>query len=268
WDINLDGQYVNAKTDNLDFGIHGSIFADQEVDLTGQYPVITPHRPLTLGLWTGVTPALSSASDQEYFTTPRYTFWRSAMDHIEHSRGHEWAFQGDAAYNFLNDGFLKQLKFGARYSDREQDIKYTTYNWGDISETWTGTVFMDQVGQPGGQASLYSFNNFFRGQTNAPPGEWYYNGVLNSLSGYDEGVAFAQLVQSSGGNPPNCGGSTAPNCNPTGGSGWRPLAQRAGVVPGTPFLPSEIQKVGQKTYNAYAMLRFGNDEPIFGNVKL
>src|SRR5437868_51916 len=33
-------------------------------------------------------------------------------------------------------------------------------------------------------------------------------------------------------------------------------------------LPREIQDVGQKTDNAYAMLRFGSDNPIFGNVRL
>src|SRR5947209_8476960 len=122
WDINLDGQYVRAQHDQLDFGVHGAIFADQEVDLTGQYPAITPHKPLTLTqTWAGPpSPALKNASDAEYFSNPRYTYWRSAMDHIEHSRGHEWAFQGDVSYNFLDTvPFLKQLKFGARYADRQ-----------------------------------------------------------------------------------------------------------------------------------------------------
>lgn len=257
WDINLDGQYVAAKHDDLDFEVVGSTFVDQELNLTGGVPQDIMHKPTNLGAnypWSGshaVSPALAGASDTEYFTNPRYTFWRSAMDHIEHSRGHEWAFQGDTAYNFLNDGFLKQLKFGARYSDREQHIKYTTYNWGNLSETWNSPVFVDQVGAPQGQASLYSFNDFFHGSTVQPPSEWYYNGVLNSPEGYQQGVDFAQYVQSHGGNL----------------SGWRPLAERAGVVPGTPFLASEIQDVGQKTYDAYAMLRFGQDN-VFGNVRL
>jgi len=257
WDINLDAQYVKAKHDNLDFEIVGSNFVDQELDLTGNYPSSTMHKPTTLGLFTtwgglfGASPSLASQSDQEYFTDPRHTFWRSAMDHIEHSRGHEWAFKGDVAYNFLNDGsFLKQLKFGARYSDRQQDIKYTTYNWGNLSEVWGSPVFMDQIGVPDGRASLYTFNNFFRGQTTAPPQGWYYNGDL--MKNYDQAVDFAQFIQNNGGN--------------TGG--WRPLAERSGVVAGTPFLPSEIQEVGQKTYDGYAMLRFGRDEPIFGNVRL
>jgi len=258
WDVNLDAQYVKAKHDQLDFGVHGSIFADQQVDLTGQYPVIVPTRPLTSTYtWSGPpAPALANATDAQYFSDPRFTFWRSAMDHIEHSRGHEWAFKGDVAYNFLNDGFLKQLKFGARYADRQQDIKYTTYNWGSLSEVWTGAaVFMDQVGVPQGNVSLHNWNNFFRGQTTAPPPANYYNGDL--IGGYDQAVAFFQSIQAFA--QANGGG---------GAQSWLPLASRAGVVPGTPFLPSEIQGVGQKTENAYGVLRFGRDEPIFGNVRL
>lgn len=259
WDINLDAQYVKAKHDDLDFEIVGSNFVDNELDLTGSIPQAVMHKPVNLGMFAtwgqsfAPSDALANASDEEYFSNPRYTFWRSAMDHIEHSRGHEWAFQGDVAYNFLNDaGFFKQLKFGARYSDREQDIKYTTYNWGNLSEVWGSAVFMDQVGVPQGQASLYTFDNFFRGQASPPPQEWYYNGTLNSMDGYNEGVDFAHFIQNNGGNT----------------TGWTSLAERNGVVAGTPFLPQEIQNVGTKTDDAYAMLRFGNDEPIFGNVRL
>jgi len=257
WDFNLDAQYVKAEHDNLDFGVHGSTFADQEVDLTGQYPVIIPHKPLTLSAtWGAPSAALENASDSEYFGNPRYTFWRSAMDHIEHSRGHEWAFKGDVAYNFLNDSFLKQLKFGARYADRQQNIKYTTYNWGSLSEVWTGNaVFMDQVGVPEGNVSLHTWDNFFRGDTNAPPSANFYNGDL--IGGYDQAVAFFQSIQ-----------AYAQAHGGGGATSWRPLAGRAGVVPGTPFLPSEIQDIGLKTGNAYAMLRFGQNEPVFGNVRL
>ena len=258
WDIDLDGQYVEAKHDNLDFGVHGSIFADQELDLTGNYPVIIPHKPLTLTeTWAGPpSAALKNATDSQYFSDPRYTFWRSAMDHIEHSRGHEWAFKGDVAYNFLNDGgFFKQLKFGARYSDRVQNIKYSTYNWGNLSEVWTGAaVFMDQLGAPQGRVSLHNWDNFFRGQTAAPPAANYYNGSLTD--NYNDAVTFFQQIQAyaiaHGGGSPS----------------WVPLAERSGVVTGTPFLPSEIQHVGQKTGDGYAMLRFGREEPIFGNVRL
>ena len=181
------------------------------------------------------------------------------MDHIEQSKGHESAFRGDVAYNFLNDSFFKQLKFGARYADREQDIKYTTYNWGSLSEIWGGAspqgggaVFMNQVGAPGGNTQLFQWNNFFRGPANAPPPALYYNGSLTN--GYQQAIDFANSVEAQ---------SIAQGFSPS----WVPLASRPCAVDG-PFCPQDIQKVSQKTDNAYAMLRFGQDEPIFGNVKL
>ena len=255
WHINLDGQYVKAKHDNFSMGIHGSTFADQEVDLTGDYPVITPHKPLTLGLWTGVTPELQNASDEEYFSNPRYTFWRSAMDHKETSRGHEWAFRGDVAYDFLNDdSFLKQVKFGARYADRDQNIKYSNYNWGSISEVWAGNgaVFMDEAGTSG--ITLHNWDNFFRGDTSAPPAANFYAGDL--IGDYAQAVSFIQDIQAFSAAR---GSVSSPQ--------WLPLALRAGADE-EGFLPSEIQNVEQVTKNAYAMLRFGRDEPIFGDVRL
>jgi TonB-dependent receptor len=258
WDFNADAQYVRAKHDNFSMGIHGSLFADQELDLTGKYPVIVPHKPLTLSYtWAQPSTALASQTDAQYFSDPSHTFWRSAMDHIEHSKGHEWAFKGDAAYNFLDDGsFFKQLKFGARYADRQQDIRNTTYNWGALSEVWAGNgaVFMNQAGQS--SVALHTWDNFFRGQTAAPPPANFYSGDL--IGGYAQAVALAQAVQA----------YAAAHGSSTGSSNWVPLAMRAGVVPGTPYLPGEIQDVGQETGAAYAMLRFGRQEPIFGNVRL
>ncbi|MDB5670389.1 MAG: TonB-dependent receptor, partial [Alphaproteobacteria bacterium] len=52
------------------------------------------------------------------------------------------------------------------------------------------------------------------------------------------------------------------------GGGWNKLANRPGVIPGTMYLPSEIQKVSQTNKDAYVMLSFGKDQPIFGNVRL
>ena len=257
WDINLDGQYVKAKHDALDMEISSSNFADQEIDLRGKYPVIIPHKPNTLSAtWAGPNPDMVADTDSQYFADPRFTFWRNAMDHIEESRGHEWAFAGDVAYNFLDSvQFLKQLKFGARYADREQDIKYTTYNWGSLSEVWSGSaVFLDQVGAPQGAVEFHDWNNFFRGDTQAPPTALFYGG--NLVDNYQQAITFAQMVQA------------AARATGSGATSWNPLAQRPGVIAGTPFLPADIQPVGQKTDNAYLQLRFGQDDPIFGDVRL
>jgi TonB-dependent receptor len=255
WAINLDADYTKAQHDTLDVSVFGSTFADEELDLTGNLPVVIPHKPLNLSAtWAAPNPELANASDQQYFHDANVQFWRAAMDHIEHSKGHEWAFRGDVTYNFLDEvPFLKSLKFGARYADRKQDVRYTTYNWGVLSEVWAGAHPIS-VAQTGLQnVDFFKFNDFFRGQTPGPIGGYFYNGSL--ISDYTGSSNFFksinQMWQDVGGNP-----------------GWVPLAERAGAVPGTDFLPSEIQPVDDKDKDAYAMLNFGNDDPIFGNIRL
>jgi TonB-dependent receptor len=256
WSINVDGQHVRARHDTLDMSVMGSNFSDQEVDISGSLPVVIPHKPLTLSAtWASPNPTMASQTDAQYFSDRQWQFWRSAMDHIEHSTGEEWAFQGDVAYNFDEGSFLRRIKFGARYSDRDQTVRYTTYNWGALSEVWGGSsaVYFDQAGQ--NASSFHTFNNFFRGQTPGPPGGYYYDSSLT------RGYAQASTLFKSIGALWNANGANQPNT-------WRPLAERAGVVPGTDFLPSEIQGVDERNYGAYLMLSFGNDEPIFGNVRL
>ncbi|MES2444848.1 MAG: TonB-dependent receptor [Pseudomonadota bacterium] len=261
WQFNVDAQYVRAQHDTLDMSVFGSTFADNEVDLRGDLPVVIAHKPLWLSAtWSGAQAPgggacavggtcspyapLNQASDQEYFTNPAFQFWRAAMDHIEHSIGEEWAFKGDVAYNFADDGFLKRVKFGARYADRDQHVKYTTYNWGVISETWggIGPVWMNTSNR----ASFYDFPDFFRGQTPGPIGGNFYNGDL--IQGYGDASNYLRSV----------------NATWNGGQGWVPAAARAGTVAGTDFLPSEIQNVSERNINAYTMLSFGQDDFLGG----
>jgi TonB-dependent receptor len=255
WSINLDAQRVDATHDNLDFSVFGSIFADQELDLTGGTPEMILHKPLILSqTWATPTDRLRNVSDEDYFLDPHHTFWRAAMDHFEKSRGDEWAFRGDVAYNFPEDsGFLRRAKFGARYADRDQSIRFTTYNWGSLSEVWSGrAIFMDEVGGP--NVETYDFDGFFRGDTAQPPVANYYAGDL--IDDYQGSIDFFQSIQ-----------EAARAAGGGGATSWNPLAERAGVVAGTMFLPSEIQEVEEKRKAAYAMLSFGSDEPMFGNVK-
>src|SRR4030095_4246427 len=138
-------------------------------------------------------------------------------------------------------------------------------NWGAISEVWSGTVpggnpfngtavFMDQAGTD--RTSFYDFDNYFRGDTAGPIGGYYYNRDL--IGGYlDAGNFFKSLndVWHIG------HGASATNR-------WVPLRERNGVVAGTDFLPSEIQEVSETNIAAYAMLSFGSEEPLFGDVRV
>jgi TonB-dependent receptor len=254
WDLNLDGDYTKSHHTNKDVSIFGSTFADEELDLTGNLPVVIPHKPNTLSAtWAAPNPDLAADTDAQYFADQRVQFWRAAMDHFEDSTGHEYALKADLTYHFDDGSFLRDFKVGARYADRQQTVRYTTYNWGALSEVWSGAaVSLDQFG--GDQTEFYAFPNFFRGKTPGPVGGYFYNG--NVIKDYDQAATFFDEINDVWHNQ---NGATATNR-------WLPAAQRADAVAGTPYLPSEIQKVGQKDFNAYAMLTF--ETPDTGGLRI
>ncbi|APG63609.1 TonB-dependent receptor [Sphingorhabdus lutea] len=243
--LNLDAQYATSRKKNLDVSVFGSTFADQELDLTGDLPSVTPHKPNFLSYsWGGdqTTGGLPAATDAQYFADPRFTFWRAAMDHIEDSEGTQYAFKGDLSYDFGEDSFFKSAKIGANYQDREQIVRYSTYNWGVLSEVWGGSRPVNFADTPG-QVELYSAPNFFRGQVNGPPTANYYNG--NLTKDYTGSSAFFRTVVDRW------------NALGAGQAGWQPLANRGGT--NGAFLPTEIQPVTQQDFAAYGMLNFGTD---------
>ncbi|MET3726254.1 TonB-dependent receptor [Sphingomonas trueperi] len=250
--VTLDGQVAKSHRQQLDFSVFGSSFADQELDISGKIPSVTPHKPQYLGYnWSTPNAALASATDAQYFNDPRFQFWRAAMDHFEDSTGTQYAFQGDLEYKFDEDSFLRRVKFGARYQDRDQTVRYSTYNWGMLSETWSGSRPVNFSDTPASMMTRYNFPNFFRGQTAAPPGAFYYGGDL--IRGYDQAVKDFQAVQAI---------ATGLGASPT----WVPASGRTRAVAGTPYLPSEIQPVSQLDTAAYGMASFGSDT-LFGNIR-
>lgn len=253
--INLDADYTEAEHNNLDFSVFGSTFADSELNITGGLPVVVDHKPATLNAaWATPNPTLVSETDAQYFADKNVQFWRAAMDHAEHSVGREYAFKGDFDYKFDDGGVLNHFKFGARYADRSEDVQYSAYNWGALSEVWSGTNPVS-IAQSPANSAFYSFPNFFRGATPGPVGGYYYTGDL--INQYNQSAAYFQQIAAlwTGAN-----GATA--------TPFSPLSQRAGVVPGTQYLPSEIQRVTQQDADAYAQLNFSTPGSLFGNVRL
>lgn len=252
--IRLDAQYATSRKENLDFSVFGSTFADSELDLTGDLPVGIPHKPnFTSYSWQGGPNAnLDGLTDAEYFVDPRVQFWRAAMDHIEDSEGEQFAFQADIDYDFGYDSFIRKAKVGARFSERDTTVRYTTYNWGVLSEVWGANGDVVRFGDTDpSNYEVYDFDNFFRGETAAPPAALYYSGDL--IDGYDEATNFALGVNQE-------------FQNRGGPAGWVPLAQRADAINGSPFIPSDIQRLKQRDTAAYAMLEFGSDN-LFGDVR-
>lgn len=250
--LEVDAQYARSHKQNLDVSVFGSIFADQELDISGEYPIVIPHKPQFLGYtWSSPGPDLANASEAEYFTDPRFQFWRAAMDHIEDSEGEQYALAADLSYEFDDDSFIRRAAVGARYQDRDQTVRYTTYNWGMLSETWSGSRPINFEDTGGNSTARHEFPNFFRGQVPGPPGGFYYTGDL--IDDYQGSIDYFQSIQ---------GMATALGASPS----WLPLAERAGTINGTHYLPADIQPVSQEDAAAYVMLNFGSDD-LFGNVR-
>ncbi len=237
----FDLQFVESEVNIADVTVHGAFFSDIDLDVTGDVPSVIYRRPAD-----GSDPYFSDASNY---------YLRSAMDHLSDNEGESVAFRADAEYDFEGDSWLRSVRFGGRVSNREQVVRSSVYNWGNISATWNSPFALDNPAIPPGTFELYNFDNYMRGMTTGLEGGIpMYTGALGE--DYDQAVAAIMAMRNAAGN-----------------GGWVPLAQRGGVVAGTPFLPSEITDVTQDTTAFYGRLDFDNEHRsdgirISGNVGL
>jgi TonB-dependent receptor len=287
--VAFDAQYVKSTVTNLDLSLWTANFQNVAIDLRGDVPTVQFISPLqsetgaTLGTCpagpvdfsSGCTPYMNANNPNTY--DPYNNYWRAAMDHGEDSEGDEKAVKIDFDWKFPDAGFAKAVRFGTRFSERDQDIRSTTWNWGALAETWggRGPVWLDEnvdgVPNPNGLASysgggivtgtrsyVETFDNFFRGKTPVPTPVRLYDGSVIG-GGYD---AVSELALQIG-----------EEWRPVGAiqdGHWVPLDQRLGVIDGTMFLPQEINTTNEQVKSAYMMLKFGTEDDggfgVSGNV--
>ncbi|WBY09500.1 TonB-dependent receptor [Sphingomonas sp. 7/4-4] len=310
WDVNerlgvtVDYQHVQSSSYILDNTLWNSTYQNASIQLNGSdYPTVQFLPPQVCNgpaansqnppggdfdcAGFGSRAGENAAPGQQFaptyfgaghtsFTDPYNSFPRAAMDHVEDSDGNSDAARLDLEYAFPESGFLKSIRAGARYADRQQTARFSTYNWGRISEQWgnDGPVWLSDnvdgiTGGSGGTPVLagsnvpYYFDNFFRGQAPNPlggQGRLFYG--PDTVKNYAQYVAYATLANREW-------EPTVANCpadNPANGvmrnGGWNPLYNRCGVVPGTWFLPGEINPIRETNKAAYIMARFDTE---FGN---
>lgn len=265
WAFDLDLQHVQSRVTDFDNTLWVTTYQNAAIQLHGSdLPVVTFLPPGRDGVVHVCTPPSGSCPTylnppHDSFSDPYNSFVRSAMDHYEDSNGHENAAKFDAEYRFDPNSFIESVRGGARWADRDLTTRFSTYNWGVVTEQWggNGPVWLsdpvDGIPNPNGspvgggapvsgQFATFNFDNFMRGQVPVPTGaqpRLFYAG--NAVSNYAQFAALATLINKE-----------------WGSNGWTPLAARTGDVAGTPFLPGEINPVDERNEAAYVMVKYGH----------
>jgi TonB-dependent receptor len=169
------------------------------------------------------------------------------MDHLEDSKAHEYAGRLDLEWDFDDDSPLQTFTAGIRYTDRSAVNRSTPYNWQFLSAPWGGNA-----NAPNGlRLTPYAITN--------PFDESFYHGDATGVVGRVPFFAYGPLI--------------------TGPATFLALSQAAGPSCCGPFprtvvqfTGNDINTQGERTYAAYAMLRFdfarSGGFPLDGNIGL
>ncbi|MDC7675920.1 TonB-dependent receptor [Asticcacaulis machinosus] len=170
-----DLQYVKSQSKAMSLTVNTTYSAssDFKLDLSGDLP------QMTIGQTAGYETAASYA-------------YQSAMDHYEDSEADQFAARFDAVYEFDSD-WLKKVKVGVRYTDKNSTTRETGWNWGAVSPggNWGGdyNITNDGVndyladatpgktgsgGQLSNVASYVKLDNFMHGNVDLDlPSAWF-----------------------------------------------------------------------------------------------
>ena len=261
--INFEAQYLEAERDEDGFISSMATYSDIFVDLRGSTPDVQFSTPATT----------DGSTDPNYFTNPDRLYNWFLIDNQIENEGDMSTFRADLDYHFGEDSFIRDVKFGARWSDRNRVNRDTTFgsNWGSLGQAWAGNpewagdfenkdaVRFASDPLSSGSNNVYDpFRDFQRGEVSVPVpnGEGIFFGGSDMVADYFSG----QIEQQA---------SAIGDATFSGdyGVAWNPLYTRSGLVEGTPFLPGDISDVGEQTEAAYFRFDFGVDGemPITGN---
>ena len=264
WDItdklhaDFDAQYIKANVYNNDILVATGSMANYQYSVNGDG---TPQVQLLPG--SNVNYAPGGLSNPTNYWIP------FIQGHLEDDDGHESAFRVDFKYDIDKGGWLDSIKAGVRYADRNQTVRYSTFNWTPIASNYycNGPGFnadnTTPQGYPGcapGHPEFLGYGAGIWGTTNFNS---FYNGGVypnGSLVFLNKGTLtnFPRLVQSLS------GATTNSPISP----GYQPICDRPDLVDGC-FTAPEIMHVDEKTKGGYLLLNFGGaDTHIFGHVNV
>ncbi len=239
--LNFDIQKIDSTVVNFDNSANNKTATDLFLDITGDKPRFEFRRPTGYGFTAG-----GYADPQNYFHE-----WQ--MEHAEDSSGKETAIRLDADIKLSEDGWADSLRVGVRRAEREQNVNWSTYNWGAVQPLW------------GVQSDVPLFLNQGYWQDTYAPQNLGPDLVGGGI--FDGGVFLHpryDIVR-------NYDATRALYGNGRSNS-WVALADRTAcpVQPGNGglFCPVEQLDVTEDTDAAYVMFKFGNDDTKIGNISV
>ena len=259
WFFEFDGHYTDAEAtlDRLWNG--GNHFADYAYDFTDPMnPSIALFQTGTqLQSWVprGGQPATAPTS----LADPNTAYILYAADQFEDNTGDLYALRADAEYEFADEGWFDSVKFGARYSDREQQNRQAGLNWAGIAPPWAGGYLpYANLSEPD-SFEVFDFSDFQRGGVFVGDDTSVVFPSRERMQNYD---AFVSTLA----NEPLLGAFTNSDGNLQIGD-WIPLRQN-GVID---YAGRGVDGlVNEQTTNIYGMLNFGeefdNGQALSGNI--
>jgi TonB-dependent receptor len=251
----IDVQHIDAQADNYDILVANRTMANAKygVDRDG-----TPRIELLPGSNVNYAPG--------FLANPHNYFIPFIQDHLEDNEARETAVRADLDYRLGGSPWLDSLKLGVRFADREQKVRYSTYNWSAVAQPGvcngpgfnidnsSPAPYPSGCNQPGRVFNGYGANiwdvsslgDFYDGRV-FPNGPMVF---LDRATLLDRERHIQALS-----------GATTNSPLP-----WTPLCQRATNTAGC-FIDPEILDVAEQTQALYAMLRFGGEgATIFGGI--
>ncbi|WP_020207669.1 TonB-dependent receptor [Gilvimarinus chinensis] len=258
---NFDVQYVQSEVNNYDISMNFATYSNAELDLSGGHPSLTLHEPtnvnMSQGLW---------ANPNNYRT-------HFIMDHLEESEGEQLAAKADFEFD-IDNGWLESIKTGVRWAERDQQVRWSGYNWQNVANTWTADQApyynLDQHEPANGVGAQPGFTGY--------PEDYYEVREFGTSSYHDisqNQFVFANMdLLQDRERMANAFGASSLGF--TGGTGWDPICSnmgdRAEEIPGTCYTPAEVVDITETTQAFYLQFNFGGSDaeflgiPFSGNI--
>lgn len=264
WDVsdrfrlNFDGQWIKAKTTNDDILVATGSMADYDYRTNADgTPQIT------------LLPGTNNNYADGGLANPHNYWIPFIQGHLEDNDAEELALKLDAEYDFDGSDWLDSLKVGVRYSDRDQNVRYSTFNWTPISAPWNcnGPGFnvdnTTPAPYPAGCGARPDFQGYGAGLFEPVSlGNGFYNGTA-----YDNGDLVYLSRDALRDRGRLLDGLAGANVSPPILPGYTAICDRAEATIGC-FTPAEVMKVTEKAKAAYAVLRFGGDNATLGGMSV